>query len=373
MGGMRMKKVKMIATLLAFGIIIFGFALWTWFGPDREFSSDERRYLAEFPELSTETLLSGDFMADFEGYTQDQFPLRDSFRGLKAFFATKVAGKKDNNGLYSVDGQLSKIEYPMSESMIDHAADRFTAVYDRYLKDSGGEVFLTVVPDKGAYLAEENGYLSMDYPAFYEKVQETLPYMTYLPVEDLLGAEDYYKTDSHWRQESILDVAQRLAEKLGGDPLPEFERETLTEPFYGVYAGQSATGAEPDQITYLTNDILEGVKVTGLSDLGVWEEKALYDRKELSGVDPYTFFLSGTEALLTIENPMAENDKEIIVFRDSFGSSLIPLMVPGFSKITLVDLRYIRGDQLGNYVEFDGQDVLFLYSTTLFNNSLAIG
>lgn len=368
-----MKKVKLFASLLLFAAIIFGLALWTWFGPDRDFSGDERRYLAQFPELSVKTLFSGDFMEEFEGYTQDQFPLRDSFRGLKAFFATKVTGKKDNNGLYAVDGHLSKIEYPMSENMIHHAADRFTAVYESYLKDGGGEVFLSVVPDKGAYLAEKNGYLAMDYSEFYEKVQEALPYMTYVPVEDLLGAEDYYKTDSHWRQEKILDVAQRLTETLGGDPLPEFESETLAEPFYGVYAGQAATGAEPDQITYLTNEILEGVKVTGLSDLGVFEEKTLYDQKELSGVDPYNFFLSGTEALLTIENPLAENDREIIIFRDSFGSSLIPLMVPGFSKITLVDLRYIRGDQVGNYVDFDGQDVLFLYSTTLFNNSLAIG
>ena len=368
-----MKKMKIFANLLLFGIIIFGFAIWAWFGPDGEFSSDERRYLAEFPPLSVETLLSGDFMAEFEGYTQDQFPLRDTFRSLKAFFATKITGKKDNNGLYAVDGHLSKIEYPMSESMIDHAADRFTTVYDRYLKDGGEKVFLSVVPDKGAYLAEKNGYLSMDYSEFYEKVQEVLPYMTYIPVEDLLGAEDYYKTDSHWRQEKILDVAQRLTENLGGTSLPEFESEPLAEPFYGVYAGQSATGAEPDPITYLTNDILDSAKVMGLSDMGVWEEKALYDREELSGVDPYNFFLSGTEALLTIENPISETDKEIIIFRDSFGSSLIPLMVPGFAKITVVDLRYIRGDQVGNYVNFNGQDVLFLYSTTLFNNSLAIG
>lgn len=257
--------------------------------------------------------------------------------------------------------------------MIGHAASRFNAVYEKFLKESGGKIFLTVVPDKGAYLAEENGYLSMDYPAFYEAVQEELPHMTYVAAEDLLSADDYYKTDSHWRQEKILDVAERLTKALGGEALPAFEEKVLEVPFYGVYAGQSALPVKPDIVTYLTNDVLQSVRVTGLSDLGEWEEKKLYDKEELSGVDPYNFFMSGTEALLKIENPQAEGGKKIIIFRDSFGSSLIPLMVPGFAEITVVDLRYIRGDQLGNYMEFEDRDVLFLYSTTLFNNSLAIG
>mgnify|MGYP000103969344 FL=1 len=90
------------------------------------------------------------------------------------------------------------------------------------------------------------------------------------------------------------------------------------------------------------------------------------------GKDPYQMFLSGSISLMTIENPNAKTDKELIIFRDSFGSSISPLLVEGYAKITLVDIRYIVPDYLGRFVNFEGSDVLFLYSTLVLNNSETI-
>jgi len=59
-----------------------------------------------------------------------------------------------------------------------------------------------------------------------------------------------------------------------------------------------------------------------------------------------------------------------VLFRDSFGSSIAPLFLENYSKITLVDLRYISKDVLENYIEFDKQDVLFLYSTLVLNQNI---
>jgi len=42
------------------------------------------------------------------------------------------------------------------------------------------------------------------------------------------------------------------------------------------------------------------------------------------------------------------------------------------SETVLIDLRYISSDMIGQFVEFDEADVLFLYSTMLLNNSLTI-
>ena len=83
-------------------------------------------------------------------------------------------------------------------------------------------------------------------------------------------------------------------------------------------------------------------------------------------------FLSGSKSLLTIENPNATTDKELIIFRDSFGSSIAPLLAEGYAKITLVDIRYMSPNMLGNFMEFTDQDVLFLYSTGVLNNSITI-
>ena len=84
-------------------------------------------------------------------------------------------------------------------------------------------------------------------------------------------------------------------------------------------------------------------------------------------------FLEGTQKpLFIIENENATTDKELIVYRDSFGSSLVPLLVEGYRKITVVDVRYMMTTLIdsNNLIDYnDGQDVLFLYSTDVLNNS----
>ena len=90
------------------------------------------------------------------------------------------------------------------------------------------------------------------------------------------------------------------------------------------------------------------------------------------GRDPYEMFLNGADALLVIDNPSCVTGRELVIFRDSFGSSIAPLMIESYSKITLVDIRYIQSGMLGKFIEFDNQDVLFLYSSGLMNNSLAM-
>lgn len=126
--------------------------------PQTESSISERRKLASFPETNAQTLLSGKFMTDFETYSLDQFPLRDSFRTLKAVTSFYALGKKDNNGIYLSNGYAAKLEYPLDENSVTSAAKKFAALYDTYIKDNGGKVYLAVAPDKGYFLAEKNGY-----------------------------------------------------------------------------------------------------------------------------------------------------------------------------------------------------------------------
>ena len=48
------------------------------------------------------------------------------------------------------------------------------------------------------------------------------------------------------------------------------------------------------------------------------------------------------------------------------------LTIQDYAKVTLVDIRYIQIDVLERFLEFKGQDVLFLYSTLVLNNSSTI-
>ena len=168
-------------------------------------------------------------------------------------------------------------------------------------------------------------------------------------------------------------MAASLLNAMGGETLSaeSYNIKPILEDFRGVYAGQLGVKHISDRIFYAENDTILGCRVTSY-DSGKAEPVPFYDMEAASGRDPYEMFLNGADALLVIENPTAQTGRELVIFRDSFGSSLAPLMIESYDKITLVDIRYIQSSLLKNYIEFDNQDVLFIYSTGLLNNSLAM-
>jgi len=349
-------------TVLLIGITFVGLSLWNIFGEKTTYSESERRVLAKFPEVSEDTILSGEFAGDFEKYAVDAFPMRDAWRRIKAYTRTGVFLQKDNHDIYAAEGHISKMEYPMNLNMLDHAIKVFKKVETKYLEDN--KIYFSIVPDKNRYLAEKYGYLSLDYDAFTEYMKQGMDFAEYIEISDLLDASNYYFTDSHWKQDKIIDVAERLASEMGTQITLDFETKQLDIPFYGVYYGQSALMHKPDCITYLTNDVLERVTVDGA--------KAVYDLDKANGKDPYEVFLSGNQPIVTIRDEQNQSGKRLIVFRDSYGSSIAPLLMSGYSEIVLVDLRYISSDMVGQYVDFKQADVLFLYSTMMLNQSLGI-
>ena len=198
-----------------------------------------------------------------------------------------------------------------------------------------------------------------------------MPWAEHIDLTSHLGPRDYYRTDTHWRQENLLPAAEALCSAMGIQP-PRQEDYTVTassQPFYGVYYGQAALPMEPDALHYQESDLLKNCTVY---DYETGKTGSVYNLEKLTGKDPYEVFLSGSKSLLTIENPAAATDKELILFRDSFGSSIAPLLVDGYSKITLVDIRYVQSSMLGNFIEFEDQDVLFLYSTMMLNSSMGL-
>ena len=363
------KQVKDLLTLGAAALLVLTLSLWGIFKSDDAVSESERRPLKQFPLFSAQEVLSGRFQSDFESYTLDQFPLRDAFRTLKALSVRYLFGEKDNNGIYMAGGYAAKLDDTIREDSLDHAADRFRYVYETYLKDTGANIYLSVIPDKNCFLAAENGYPAMDYDRFLALMREKVDFAQFVDLTDTLSLGSYYRTDLHWRQEALLPTAQALADAMGVSLTEDFTEVTLDTPFYGVYRGQSALPMESDKLAYLTNSVLEGCRVY---DYESGEYLPVYTLDKAGGSDPYEIFLSGPKSLLRIENPNAKTERKLIVFRDSFGASLIPLLAEGYREITLIDIRYLSPASLGRFVDFDAQDVLFLYSTSVLNDSATI-
>ena len=365
-----MKKVR------AAGFAVLG-ALWlalvfgAWFGPVKDISEAERRKLAQMPEITMDAVFSGKFMEAFETFTLDQFPLRDGFRTLKALVHDRLLQQGDNNGIYVYQDYAAKLEYPLNETSLDSALKKFDRIYEAYLSGTDCNAFVSVVPDKGFYLAEYGGYPAMDYRKLFDTVAQELDWAQFVDISGLLEAGDYYRTDTHWRQERIADVAQLLCEAMGTGffEVEDLKPVLVERPFYGVYYGQAALPMRPESMYCLQNEVIDGCTVYNFE---TGKETAVYDMQKLQSRDLYDIYLSGAAALLKITNPAAETDRELVVFRDSFGSSLIPLLVKDYATVTVVDTRYIAPDLLGQYLQFEDQDVLFLYSTLILNSSGAL-
>jgi len=342
-----------------------------WCKPHQAVSQAERRPLAQFPAISLSGLLDGSFIRDFEDYTVDQFPLRDSFRQAKSLFHRYVLNQKDNNNIYIADGYAAKLEYPVNQTSVSNAVRKFNWIYENYLADTGSSIVFSVVPDKGYYLAEPNGYPAMDYQAMFEAMEAGLPWANFVDLTDSLTIADYYRTDTHWRQEKLLPAAQKLCTALQVSPpeAEQFTRTALEKPFYGVYYGQAALPMEPEELYTMESTLLYNCIVTN-HETGMTSR--IYDSSKLDSRDLYDIYLSGATSLLTIENPMASTERELIVFRDSFGSSIIPLLLQDYKTVTVVDIRYISSLMLPQYISFEGQDVLFLYSTLVLNSSTTL-
>lgn len=360
-----MKKQHTFVILLLWASL----TLFAWFAPDKALSEAERRPLAQLPAITLDSVLDGKFMKDFESFSLDQFPLRDDFRTVKSLFHQYVLGQKDNNGIYLYEGYAAKQEYPLNTDSVNRALERFNHIYEKYLQNSA--VYMAVVPDKGYYLSQYAGQLTLDYDALFSMVEAGMPWVQFIDLTGCLSAGDYYRTDTHWRQEHLLDAAGKICEAMGvaAPNAADYKITPLERPFYGVYYGQAALPMEPDILYLMESDLLDGCSVY---DHETGKTGSVYDLSKLSSRDLYDVYLSGARALLTIENPAGKADKELIVFRDSFGSSMVPLLVQDYSKVTLVDTRYISSELLGQYVDFHGQDVLLLYGTQILNNSSAI-
>ncbi len=356
-----MEKLKKYLVVAAMALTLVGIFAAHVVLPDGEFSSAERRKLAQLPELTMKDVFSGDYFDDLETYLLDQFPLRDGFRRLKANFQYKVLGMQDNNDLYYADGHLSKLDYPLKPGQAQLAIDKFNAIIASHPQMN--KAYYSLIPDKNYFLAEKNGYPAMDYAALLQQAQGI--HAEYIDIFPYLTIDDYYATDSHWRQEKIVDVAQTLAHAMTGiiDDVSDYRHE-YRDGFRGVYHGQSALDLPGETMTILRNPVTDAAKVFSVEQN---KEIPVYNWDDFNNLDPYDVYLSGAEALLTIENPLQSNGRHLILFRDSFGSSITPLLMEYYSRITVVDIRYMASSLLDEYVDFTDADVLFLYCTSMFN------
>lgn len=358
-------KVKNIMVSILFVLVIISMLIICVAKEDTLISVSERRKLEQFPEFTIKSLTNGTFFSKFDTYTTDQFVARETFRKMKVLTERNVFKKLDYNNIYEKDGVLIEQTYPLDEKSILNLVSKINYIKDNYLKDENN-VYYTVVPDKNYFESGDN--LRLDYDKMQDVLKENLSWAKYINIFDTLDLSCYYYTDSHWKQEKLENTIRKIKNEMGLTTNWNYEEKNVTS-FKGVYAGQFPVDSKNDDLKILTNDILENCKVYN-HEKG--QTSKIYNMEKVSSYDKYDVYLSGATALLEITNPSANTDKELIIFRDSYGSSLTPLLVDSYSKVYVIDTRYISPRILGSYINFSNQDVLFEYSVSVVNNSSSL-
>lgn len=371
-------KIRDITNTIVACFIIFGLGIIGVILPDKEYSDSERRALATMPQLNIENILLSNnnsvLMDNYEKYLEDQFPLREHFRTINSFSSIYLLGKSENNNLCYKDGYIAKMEYSIDMDSVNWSLNRMSYINDTYLDNSN--VFFTIIPDKNYYMSGNLGVYTYDYDEFIEYFQnKTSSYASFIDIRDHLALRNYYHTDVHWKQETLLEVSNYILYSMTGTDWSYSTHNSIlcenlySDSFAGVYYGQLSIPVNKDRLIYMDGHYVDGLRAY-CYDTGNLEEIDIYDMEKGEGKDPYELFLSGSKALITIENPEARSKAELIVFRDSFGSSIAPLLAAGYSKVTLIDIRYISPSMVGRFVDFEDKDVLFMYSAQVLNNSV---
>jgi hypothetical protein len=354
-------SVRELLTCVVFIGLIGGWAVANRIVTPPLVSQTERRTLATLPELSATSVASGTFMSGFEKFAADSFAGRETLRTIKAWTVLYPLAQLDKSGLYVGDSGVGRFERLDSTSAGKVAAKIATVAGGL----DGLNIYYTVVPDKSVYAGR---YLpGFDPEAAKAALGGELGDYTFIDLANVLDAASFYRTDLHWDQVALAPVVQRLGAVMRFDANLPSEAVGVGE-FTGVYAGQLALPVETDQMRYrplsevITAEYLDVATLT-------WEPGPVYDLEAFVGWDPYDLFLSGAQPLVRLTNPDAATDRELFLFRDSFGSSLAPLLTTGYARVTCIDLRYIDWRLVPEFVTFPpGSDVLFMYSSQILNS-----
>ena len=363
-----MNKKSCFAVSAVFLVFLAFFFIVNLLTPDVEFSERENRYLETLPKFSFSALFSGEYIADFEKYSTDQFPWRDAWITLKA--ATELAtGKKENNGviLCENDTLIEPFQKPDSEEM----EKNITAV-NTLAENAGVPVYFALIPGKAQIWSNllpantPNDSQADFIDEIYRKIQTQTIDMNAALAQH---AEEYiyYRTDHHWTTLGAYYGYAALCDamELEATPLSNFSPETVTDEFYGTtYSSSGFSWVSPDQIDLYVKES-DAFTITNYLD-GTPSKGVLYDWSYLDKKDKYSLFFGGNTPWIQIQTGNTEGEK-ILLLRDSYADSLAPFLFSNFSEVHMIDLRYYKASILSYIAEQEIDRVVVLYSVDNFS------
>ncbi len=361
---MKPKKDELFLTAAFCGFLAIMLALFLLL-PKERFSETEKRYLEQFPDISWDSIVSGQFSQDLERYMADHMPGRTFFVGLNAY-AQLLSGQQPAQEIYlTQSGAL--VEAPTAWS--DAAVHRNMAAIQRFSQYVEGTLSMMIVPSAGWLLEDSIAHPAAPYsdPAFIEKIYAMAPDGTktidlaalYLAQEDPQNL--FYRTDHHWTSYGANLAYEAFCSASG---LTSTARENFTVETHQDFRGSTysrsglwLTKGEPIQLWKGASLTVSNADVPGTQNSPFYVSR-------LEESDKYTVFLDGNHSLVRLYNPAGTG--KLLVVRDSFANCLGSFLAENYEEVILVDLRYYKTPVSELLRQEEIEDALICYSLSNF-------
>ncbi len=368
----RKYRLSDIISVLGILVIIYGFAAAHFIIPDKAFSEDENRTLKTFPEFSADSLVDGSFTADIAAYCTDQMPLRNLFVGTKAALETSMYKNENNGVVLGSDGYIIAKEDYLDPTAADSNVSALTAfaelVGDRPVRIAiagrSQDVLLSKMPP--LYPAAEISDRAVSYVSEGLSTLDTVDLVPPLREHADRGEYVYYRTDHHWTTLGAYYAYAEIMESFNLSPLPLefFERQTVSEDFYGTTWSKAG-------MKWIAPDVMEFFKFEGddnlvceITDTQTTLE-GLYDHSYLDKKDKYSAFIGGNNGRVLIRDTQNPDRETLLLIKDSFAHSVAPFLAAHFD-LDVIDLRYykpiINGNPTVKQLAENASRILVLYN-----------
>jgi hypothetical protein len=377
------KKGAIVSIIMIwfFCLVIFGVAGLHFVTKDNSFSESENRVLAQFPKLSVATITDGSFMKDFETYLTDQFPFRDGIISLKTF-ADRMIGKNEENGVYiGKNGYLFETQTALDKKHIKQLAEAVKEFRNKHqsletafvLVPNSSYVYSEYLPD---YLeVESQRKLISDVHKLIDDDSILWPAAAKILKDNADDTQLYYKTDHHWTTRGAYLLFKEIAiswglEKDEKSIDDKFEFYEISHSFEGTLSSTSGVHDVQDTVEICLPEKSEGSYVANFESSGD-KTASLFFKDKLKQKNHYEVFLGGNYDKVIIST-VSTSKRSLLLIKDSYANCMIPMLTPYFSKIVVIDPRYLT-DSLDSIIkENDFSHMMYLYNAnTLFeDNSL---
>jgi hypothetical protein len=355
-----MDKINKIIAI-TISILILTFSTWFIINDKKIFSENEFRYLEKFPQFSMNNLLEGKYIESLENYFTDHFPLRENFVSLKTqvFILTN---QKLVNEVYIAKNNflINRFTKPENSEKIINIINNFKENnkelnISMLLVPTATSIYDDLLPKPNINYSEKE---AIEYYYNNLKIETINLYDTLLNQKN--NYQLYYKTDHHWTSFGAYLAYQEFCKKnnIKYYELNELNVELVNQSFLGtLYSKVFTTNQEKDKIYKIydkNNDFT--VKYIDKTTNTLFEEQYLKEK------DKYSYFLNTNQPIIEITNNTIQNNEEILIIKDSFANSFIPILANHYKKIHVIDPRYYNLS-ISDYIkEKNLKNILLLYN-----------